>query len=224
LLACQQKRVSFLYRIVGRGTAMLAEAPAGSVLSFFGPLGSSFPEPDDTPTLLIAGGCGLPPLYAWRERYGRSEDGAFFGARDGSEVPWRLLDASWRISVDRPEKMPSDRQAYTGLVVAHCRARLSELEGKSWTVLSCGPRPMLQAVVSLAREQGWKCIVSVEEHMGCGYGVCRGCVIPSSGGKHLTACQDGPVLPAERIDWDRFTEASPLAPPSATACRGDAGN
>jgi dihydroorotate dehydrogenase electron transfer subunit len=64
--------------------------------------------------------------------------------------------------------------------------------------------PMLRDAAALASERGWPCLVSVEEHMGCGYGVCRGCAVPMAGGGHCVACQDGPVLDAARVDWERF--------------------
>jgi dihydroorotate dehydrogenase electron transfer subunit len=219
ILSASGSQVSFLYRVVGRGTAMLAEAPAGTEVTFLGPLGQPFPPPADAgPFLLLAGGVGLPPLHAWRERYGRPGDLCFFGARDGKEVPWRLVCDHWSVSVDAAMGLPEGREAFTGNVVEACRSRLLSAGGKRPAalrparVLACGPRPMLVAAASFCHEQGWPCLVSVEERMGCGFGVCRGCVVPTVSGHHVTVCQDGPVLPAERIDWQRFGAREEPAP------------
>lgn len=205
ILSARVNLVSFLYRVVGRGTELLAEAGPGRELVFLGPLGRPFPGPrDDQPVILVAGGVGLPPLAAWFERFGRDGDRAFFGARDGSDVPWDLLAPPWEISVDRDAGMPDGREAFVGLVVDLCRARLPSPGGPVHQIMACGPLPLLRATAALAAELGWPCLVSVEEHMGCGYGVCRGCVVPAPEGRRATACQDGPVFDARLIDWDRF--------------------
>ena len=43
--------------------------------------------------------------------------------------------------------------------------------------------------------------LSVEAHMGCGFGICLGCAIPTAdgSGSYKLACTDGPCLPAEEI-------------------------
>jgi dihydroorotate dehydrogenase electron transfer subunit len=211
ILAVEECRVSFYYRVVGRGTALLAALRPGDPVSFLGPLGHPFPAPDsEQPVLLLAGGVGLPPLLAWWQRYRRSQDQAFFGARDGHDVPWDLLDPTWQISVDRREGLPPGRQAEVGLVTEVCQRWLADQQPEPtvYLVQACGPLPMLRAAFALATSRQWSCLVSVEEHMGCGYGVCRGCVVPERDGGHLTACQDGPVLDASTVDWDAFGRGS----------------
>jgi dihydroorotate dehydrogenase electron transfer subunit len=213
ILATDRERVSFLYRVVGRGTRLMAQLAAGDPVVFLGPLGNPFPPPPaDSPVILLAGGVGLPPLLAWKQRYGRPQDTAFFGGRDGADVPWGLLDTGWHISVDHSDGVPAERTAFTGVVTDCCRDWLRETSAGSHPcqVLACGPLPLLAAANQFACEFDWPCLVSVEEHMGCGYGVCRGCVIPTGDGGHLTACQDGPVVAAERIDWRAFARTAAL--------------
>ncbi len=208
LLAVTGSRISFLYRVVGLGTARMAALTPGTPVVFLGPLGNPFPEPiAGRPTVLLAGGVGLPPLLAWWRRYGRGVDRAFFGARSGDDVPWGLLEPPWCVSVEHAGGIPADRRASIGLVTETCRHWLEESGegGAIYQVLACGPLPMLRVAAALAAERNWTCLVSVEEHMGCGYGVCRGCIVPDRDGGHLTACQDGPVLEARRVDWESFT-------------------
>jgi dihydroorotate dehydrogenase electron transfer subunit len=208
ILASEGTVVSLLYRVVGGGTGVFAAAPAGTTVTWLGPLGHPFPPPAGPERhLLLAGGVGLPPLLAWRARYGGPDDLACFGARDVGDVPWELLGPDWQVAVDNPGPAPIGRVVAHGTVVARAEALLTAGGAPSAgarRMLACGPLPMLRAAAALAVARGWPCLVSVEEHMGCGYGVCRGCVVPVLGGGWLTACQDGPVLEARELDWDRF--------------------
>ncbi|MBE0564470.1 MAG: hypothetical protein IH621_00810, partial [Krumholzibacteria bacterium] len=71
ILAADGPSVSFLYRVVGRGTAALRGLQPGNRLCFLGPLGRPFPGPAPAaPAVLVAGGVGLPPVHAWLERHG----------------------------------------------------------------------------------------------------------------------------------------------------------
>ncbi|MBU2517220.1 MAG: dihydroorotate dehydrogenase electron transfer subunit [Proteobacteria bacterium] len=70
-------------------------------------------------------------------------------------------------------------------------------------VLACGPLPMLGAVAAMCDEQDVPCQVSLEAPMACGVGACLGCAIPAAGGGYLRACQEGPVMDASTVDWDK---------------------
>jgi dihydroorotate dehydrogenase electron transfer subunit len=71
-------------------------------------------------------------------------------------------------------------------------------------VLACGPLAMLRAVAGLCAGRGAACQVSLEAPMACGVGVCLGCALPSAGGGYLRVCREGPVLPAQAVDWGRL--------------------
>lgn len=209
ILAATNGVVSFLYRVVGRGTGALASLAPGQSMTVLGPLGRPFPVLENRPpALLLAGGVGLPPLEAWRHRFGQPGDLACFGARDGADVPWSLLDGHWQVSVDVDRDLPTSQSAFIGLVTELARARLAQETAARRVVLACGPTPLLRAAAALAAEREWRCWLSLEEHMGCGYGVCKGCVVPvhstgEPGWRNATCCEDGPVFPAETIVWDR---------------------
>ncbi len=216
ILAAQGDTISFLYRVVGRGTTQLEALGKGAEMEFLGPLGQGFPAPTPSePAVLIAGGVGLPPVLAWMQRYGRPDDHAFFGTRDGHDVPWNLMTHNWQVSVDRAEGVPEGENVFHGLVTHLVEAKPELKEGQSRLVMSCGPLPMLKAVAELAAQNGWRALLSLEEHMGCGYGACKGCVVPvfdlaaGDGWRNATCCQEGPVFPAESIDWHRY-EKSPF--------------
>lgn len=205
ILRTEGSRLSLLYKVVGHGTRLLSEAPVGAAVRVLSPLGRSFPErDDDRPRLLLAGGVGLPPLWSWFERYGRKGDLACFGGRDRDDVPWGLIPPGWRVSLDSAEGGAGPAGMFVGNVVALAESLLPD-DAPAHHVLACGPVPLLRAAAVMAAQRGWNCEVSVEERMGCGYGVCRGCVVPRpAAAGWWTACQDGPILAADDVDWERF--------------------
>jgi len=205
ILAADGDRLSLLYKVVGRGTRLLSELVPGAPVRVLTPLGRAFPaRDDDRPRLLLAGGVGLPPLHLWHAVHGREDDLPCFGARDGADAPWSLLPAPWRVSVDADRDVPVGCTATPGNVVELASSLTAGAETPH-AVLACGPVPLLAAAARFAAERGWTCHVSLEERMGCGYGVCRGCVAPApDDAPWLLVCRDGPVLPAAEVDWDRF--------------------
>ena len=212
ILAAAGTQMSFLYRVVGRGTALLAAARPGDRIDCLAPLGRGFlvPGAQTPPALVLAGGVGLPPLHAWWQRHGRPEDLVCFGGRDGADVPWDLLPGPWRVSVDLGRDVPAGRTAFTGLVTELAQRELaSRAASGPRLVLACGPTPLLRAAAQLAAAHDWPCQVSLEEHMGCGYGVCKGCVVPvrlqeAPGWRNATSCTEGPVFDAHELDWGRL--------------------
>ena len=212
ILSTEGTTMSFLYRVVGRGTEAMAGLKTGQPMTVLGPLGQPFPglsAVGDKPVVLIAGGVGLPPLHNWLARYGRPDDLGFFGGRDGGDIPWNLLAGKWQVSVDKAVDVPAGQEAYEGLVTELVVQYPALQDDRPRIVMSCGPIPLLKAVAALARDRDWDCHVSLEEHMGCGYGACKGCVVPvqdagPDGWRNATCCEEGPVFPAEEICWDRY--------------------
>ncbi len=212
ILSVQDHKISLLYRVVGRGTRVMQKLRPGDLMTVLGPLGRPFAQPEDNlPVVLIGGGVGLPPVRAWLNKYGRACDLGFFGARDGADVPWDLLPENWRISVDKHEHIPAEREAWQGLVPELVAREISIDQKQPRMIMACGPIPLLKAAADLAFERGWQCQVSLEEHMGCGYGACKGCVVPvldpgatEGEWRNATCCQEGPVFSAESIDWSRY--------------------
>ncbi len=75
-------------------------------------------------------------------------------------------------------------------------------------ILTCGPKPMMQAVAAIAARFGLPCQVSLEERMGCGIGICLVCVCKiktlhdeSGSFRHERCCVEGPVFAAEEVVW-----------------------
>ena len=71
-------------------------------------------------------------------------------------------------------------------------------------VLACGPWAMLEATVAICNRYHLRCLVSMENRMGCALGVCLGCSIRVRGeghGAYERVCTQGPVFWAEHVVW-----------------------
>jgi dihydroorotate dehydrogenase electron transfer subunit len=68
-------------------------------------------------------------------------------------------------------------------------------------VYTCGPKSMMERVARLAAAGGRPCVVSLENHMACGFGVCLGCAAPLAAGGYALVCRDGPAFDAGAVAW-----------------------
>ena len=71
-----------------------------------------------------------------------------------------------------------------GLVTQALQAEL-ERRASGRKLFACGPTPMLKAVGRLAAEFELPAELSLDEHMGCGIGVCLTCVVADQGRRWL---------------------------------------
>ena len=60
-------------------------------------------------------------------------------------------------------------------------------------IQTCGPKPMMQAVIAIAAKYGVDVEASWDESMACGVGACLGCMVKTKDGLKR-ACADGPVF------------------------------
>ncbi len=87
-------------------------------------------------------------------------------------------------------------------------AFLTKMEQKTHLVLyACGPHAMLAAVSRIAAEHSIPCYVSMEERMACGLGACMGCSIPMKVGRVQAGLQRGAGV---RLAGDRVGRADPI--------------
>ncbi len=198
--------VHVLYRVAGRGTALLAARKPGDPLSILGPLGRGFDLDLDpqTEALLVAGGIGSAPFPAVAAALSARgvRFALLYGARSASDLP--LLDWFRGRAAEVLVATEDGSLGTKGLVTDPLRRRIAR--GGSARVLACGPNPMLREVAAIAREASVPCEVSLEARMACGFGVCLGCVVPTrrgDGGEpaYERVCVEGPVMPAEKIEW-----------------------
>jgi len=200
--------IHLIYRVVGKGTALLADTSEGRKLSVLGPLGKGFftDMPRDR-YLLVAGGIGVAPLYfLGKILEGEGADVEFMmGFRSSAEafVYQPLVGRGLKISVATDDGSRGCAGPVTGLLEQY----LDDMMDKSVAVFACGPKPMLRQVARMCMERRIACQASLETHMGCGFGACLGCAVKTPAGEqtqYLYACKDGPVFPVELIDWNDY--------------------
>ncbi len=218
--------VELLYKVLGEGTALLAQRKAGESLSLLGPIGTPFELHDSHPRpLLIGGGVGMPPMVfvadAIRQQKrdfaplvilgsevpfpfsARPSEFLVPGMPDGVIAAMPLLE-DWQI----PSRLTSTRgyagchQGYVTDLARHWLDALDDAQRRQVEVFACGPHPMLEAVASLARDYDLPCQVSLEEFMACAVGGCAGCVVKvetENGPAMKRVCVDGPVFDARTV-------------------------
>jgi dihydroorotate dehydrogenase electron transfer subunit len=187
--------LEILYRRVGRGTRLLAETRPGQALRVVGPLGRAFPLPaPGERAVLVAGGTGIASVY---ELAARSAPAAtvLLGARTASDLMGQRDFAA--LGVELRLATEDGSHGTRGLVTDLLE---SALAGPA-RVYACGPKPMLEAVARIAAARGRPCVVSLENRMACGFGVCLGCAAPLAAGGYALVCRDGPAFDAAAIAW-----------------------
>lgn len=206
------KIIQFLYKQVGRGTALMAAAKAGEKMGLLGPLGRGFFADEYLPVLeaadevvLVAGGIGVAALLLPARRLAKeyAKPRLFFGARSRADlVGYREFKSLVRSVALATEDGSAGARGY---VTSALEEYLAARAGKKLLLMVCGPGPMLRATVALAGQFGHSCLVSMENRMGCGLGACLGCAVRVKGEGHEAyqrVCKDGPVFAADHLVWD----------------------
>lgn len=184
-----------LIQKVGRGTERLSEARVGDRMKVLMPLGNGFDAPKGNRPLLIGGGVGIAPLLMqgeWLQSQG-IQPTYLLGARSAHLFgDLKPFENSGTLFITTEDASMGEK----GYVTNH-----SVLSQESFTDLyTCGPTPMMKAVVTWAKAHDVRCQVSLENLMGCGVGVCLCCVEPTVSG-HKAVCTDGPVFDMNELLW-----------------------
>ncbi|MDR1603546.1 MAG: dihydroorotate dehydrogenase electron transfer subunit [Gracilibacteraceae bacterium] len=199
-------QITVYYRQKGLGTELLARKRPGETLDALGPLGRGFTIPATGALLLVAGGIGVFPLLTLGEAALRrglactllwgGENSAFFAAAApiAAAIPCRLATVDGSLGTK-------------GTVMALLSPYLAPAaENEAGLRLAaCGPYPMLRALVGPVQARRLPLEVSLEATMACGLGACLGCTVSGRNGAGARVmrrvCADGPVFPAEEVDW-----------------------
>ena len=187
----EKDQLTLIYKVVGQGTALMAQLKRGSELDLLSCLGNGYDlSRAEDEVLLVGGGVGVPPLI--------------FAAR-------RFLEAGKRVRVVMGFNTAHEVFAAKELRGLGCQVDVCTMDGsygKKGVVTdlievpvpfyyACGPLPMLKALVEKIGTNGQ---ISMEERMGCGVGICMGCSIQTTQGIKRV-CKEGPVFNADELIW-----------------------
>ncbi len=181
--------LTIIYKVVGIGTEAMSHLPIGTQLDVLTVLGNGYDlsKAGENP-LLVGGGVGVPPMYMLARQLREmgknvrvilgfnTKDEVFYEEEFralGCEVVVTTVDGSHGVK---------------GFVT-------NALDGKQSYYYTCGPLPMIKALLQAAGTNGE---VSMEERMGCGFGACMGCTIQTTQGPKRV-CKEGPVFAAEEL-------------------------
>jgi len=198
------EKVEILFKVVRKGTALLAAKRVGENVDIVGPLGTPFPYDFSRDAVCVAGGYGIAPV-CFLARANVSEHNRrllLYGARTANAI---YLRPEWRAAFDEIVITTEDGSLGRRGLVTDC-LRDVLVARRNVAVYACGPTPMLAAVagcVAQFAEPGTPCFVSLENRMGCGVGACLGCIVPTRSGM-ATTCKDGPVFPAAEIKFEEL--------------------
>jgi dihydroorotate dehydrogenase electron transfer subunit len=194
--------VEVLYKVTGRGTALLSSARPPEAVAVVGPLGRGFPlPPPGTRGLVVGGGTGIASLYELAARASaRGDVRVLLGARSARDLEiardFAALPLRLRLATE------DGSRGRTGLVTELLAEELATSD--PLLVYACGPTPMMRRAAEMAAAAGQGCLVSLENPMACGFGVCLGCAAPLREGGFALVCRDGPVFEAARVEWENL--------------------
>jgi len=181
--------VSFLYKIVGKGTEIMASLRAGDSVKVLGPLGTGYPLNDKTiigDPVLVAGGTGIASVHFLASKL-KNKGVLFYGARTKKELLClsEFKKLGWKVFVATED----GSQGFKGFVTDLMKEKIK----KDNIVYTCGPTPMMKKVIETVKDLKLKGYASLEEKMACGIGNCQGCAV-KIGGEYKMVCKDGPVF------------------------------
>jgi len=187
--------LKFLIRRVGKGTAFLYDLKPGAELTAVGPSGNVFPDPGGRPVLLTGGGSGIPPMFFLSRRLPKNTFHVIYGGRSKTDIaPLFGKSVPHRITTD------DGSLGLKGTVVKGVRKIMKEEQKfRDALLFSCGPEPMVKALARAFPELDH--YTSLERYMGCGFGVCLGCVVQTVNGIRRV-CVDGPVFNTKDLGWN----------------------
>jgi len=199
IIDAAQGQIRLIYRLVGYGTRLLSALKPGQTIQLLGPLGNGWQLIREGRALLVGGGSGIAPLLPLA--------GELSGAGLECEILLGVNSAHELTCAEEFAQLgrfsPATLDGSLGMhgPVTHL---LPESPPAYNMVYCCGPHALMAKVAAWAAQHDLPCQVSLEERMGCGFGVCMGCVcsIRAPGGSaYKRICCDGPVFDSREVMW-----------------------
>lgn len=186
--------ITIVYKVLGEGTAIMAEIAPDTQLDILTGLGNGFNAfRAKERAVLIGGGVGIPPLYGLAKKLAERDiqiDVALgCNNKDDLFLIEEFEDLGVTVHIATMDGSIGMKGLITDLLAAD---KLTDTY-----YYACGPLGMLKAVHKLCSADGQ---LSLEERMGCGFGACMGCsIITTKGSKRV--CKEGPVFVKEELLW-----------------------
>lgn len=185
------KSISIIYRIAGKGTDWLSKQVEDKELSVLLPLGNGFDTNQDI-KLIVGGGIGVPPLLGLAKEINKNgiKPKIVLGFLTKEEI---ILENEFKKYGEVYICTDDGTYGQKGLVTDY----INTINGNDLPFATCGPLPMEKAIFNVMNAPG---LISLEARMGCGFGACMGCSIETKSG-NKRVCKEGPVFKSEDLVW-----------------------
>ncbi len=199
--------VEFAAARVGDATTRLHELKKGDLLGVRGPLGNGFvfpKTPEEKILLLVAGGCGSPPIAfaaAVAIRMGFVVDVALGATRKAELLFYKRFKGLETQGVRRLVVATDDGSEGLLGTAVDAATFLLDTDPAYSACFACGPEGMLVNLNSLLLKYSIPLQVSLERYMKCGVGLCGHCIIDMEGRR---VCHEGPVFDAKLLKESDF--------------------
>jgi dihydroorotate dehydrogenase electron transfer subunit len=181
-----EQTVSFVYKVVGKGTEIFANLKHGDEVSLQGPLGNGFPDVSGK-IALVGGGVGIAPLYLTAK--------TLLKPHPENIVDIYLGFSDQVILIEEFDKVSRELIVDVGGYITD-KINPSDYD----YIFSCGPNIMMKVLYEKCKavQKEKSLYVSLENRMACGIGACLVCTCKNKSG-NKKACKDGPVFPADEV-------------------------
>ena len=157
-------------KVVGKGTEQIKSFEVGTEVDCLGPLGNGFDFEGFENVILTGGGTGVFPInFAYETLTAMGKNVTVCeGFRDARQV---ILNKDGYILTTDAGDMGIKGTVIAGLDTL-------DIADPAKTLVCCvGPIPMMKAVAGWAENKGMMCLVSMEQRMACGAGICLCCIV-----------------------------------------------
>ncbi len=198
----EKGNLRIVFEVRGSGTEEISKLAEGHLMDIMGPLGNNGFEllDKEKKAIVIGGGIGTPPMLEIANHYGKNCKAVLgFRSADACILEKDFAQTGAEVLLTTDDGTKSRKGFVTDVLNEELAKEIPDI------IYACGPKPMLKALVKIAKEKGIRLQVSLEERMGCGIGACLVCackvrIKDSETYKHV--CKDGPVFEAEEVVFD----------------------
>lgn len=185
----ENDQITITFRADGPGTKKLAEIRPEGTVDVLMPLGNGY---DITAAkagdhvLIVGGGIGVPPLYELSKQLNNRgvKTTHVLGFNSHKDV---FYERQFKALGDTYVATADGSYGTEGFVTDVIR----NIGNDFAQFYACGPKVMLKVLDETMPMDGF---ISLEERMGCGFGVCYACVCETTAGSQVKICTDGPVF------------------------------
>ncbi|QTA38310.1 hypothetical protein JYK00_01875 [Thermosipho ferrireducens] len=179
------KKMVFLIAVVGEMTSEMKKLKPGDHIEIRGPLGTPFIEKIDRNRqyILIGGDCGSAPLIHFKNIYPELVKKEIYGFVT-PEIKQILTNDN--LHIDKVEGMSPLK-------------KVEKFINKDDAILICGSTNFIKAAKKKFKD--YLIYGSLEERMGCGIGMCKGCPVKTKSGIKMI-CKDGPIFNLSEVELE----------------------